>query len=149
MFYPTFYFAKMKILGASVERRLPYDKEMVRRFISAPALIVNWHPWVEKISIFEEEGLLYRKSILSGGETELVEKFWEDEDQDEFHYQVVQGLWSDCRYRSKISLESCEDGSIVSWQGRLMMSEPDDESEQMEAFYEEGLRGLEEFLADL
>lgn len=139
----------MKILGASVEREFPYEKEMVRRFVSAPALIVNWHPWIEKISIFEEKGLLYRKSILTGGDTEIVEKFWEDESGDEFHFQVVQGLWSDCRYRSKISVESCEGGSRVSWQGRLMTSEPEDESEQMEAFYEEGLNGLEAFLADL
>lgn len=139
----------MKILGASVERDLPYEKETVLRFISAPALIVNWHPWIEKVSIFEEQGLQFRRAEIAGGESELIEKYWEDKDHDEFHYQVVQGLWSDFRYRSKISVEECEGGSRVSWQGRLMTSEPDDEDEQMEAFFEEGLAGLEEFLADL
>ncbi len=139
----------MKILGASVERDLPYEKETVLRFISAPALIVNWHPWIEKVSIFEEQGLQFRRAEIAGGESELIEKYWEDKDHDEFHYQVVQGLWSDFRYRSKISVEECEGGSRVSWQGRLMTSEPDDEDEQMEAFFEEGLNGLEEFLSDL
>lgn len=139
----------MKILGASVEREIPYEKDTVLRFISAPALIVNWHPWIEKVSIFEEQGLQFRRSEISGGESELIEKYWEDKEHDEFHYQVVQGLWSDFRYRSKIGVEACEGGSRVSWQGRLMTSEPDDEDEQMEAFFEEGLNGLEEFLADL
>lgn len=139
----------MKILGASVQREFPYDKETVSRFISAPALIVNWHPWIEKVSIFEEQGLQFRRSEISGGESELIEKYWEDAEHDEYHYQVVQGLWSDFRYRSKISVEACEGGSRVSWQGRLMTSEPGDEDEQMEAFFEEGLNGLEVFLADL
>lgn len=139
----------MKILGASVERELPYDKEVVVRFVSAPALIVNWHPWIEKVSIFEEQGLQFRRSTLVGGESELVEKFWQDNDGDEFHYQVVRGLWADQRYRSKIEVVDCEIGCRVSWQGRLMTSEPEDEDEQMEAFFEEGLNGLEEFLADL
>ncbi len=139
----------MKILGASVERELPYDKETVRRFISSPALIVNWHPWIDKVSIFEEQGLQFRRAEISGGESELIEKYWEDQEHDEFHYQVVQGLWSEFRYRSKISVCECEGGSKVSWQGRLMTNEPEDEDEQMEAFFEEGLNGLEAFLADL
>ncbi len=139
----------MKILGASVERELPYDKETVRRFISAPALIVNWHPWIEKVSIFEEQGLQFRRAEIAGGESELIEKYWEDREHDEFHYQVVQGLWAEFRYRSKISVCECEGGSKVSWQGRLMTNEPEDEDEQMEAFFEEGLNGLEAFLADL
>lgn len=139
----------MKILGASVERILPFDGALVRRFLSAPALIVNWHPWIESVSIFEQEGLLYRKSVLSDGETELVEKFWEDENGSDYHYQVVQGLWADCRYRSKINVEDTEDGCIVTWQGRLMTAAPEDESEQMESFYEEGLDGFVSFLEEL
>lgn len=139
----------MKILGASVERELPYSKEEVERIIAAPALIVNWHPWIEKISIYEEQGLRYRRSTLAGGDTELVEKYWEDEDSDEFHYQVVDGLWSEHRYRTKIRVEATESGSRVFWQGRLMTSKPEDEDEQMEAFFEEGLNGLEELLADV
>ncbi len=139
----------MKILGASVEREVPYDKETVLRFISAPAMIVNWHPWIEKVSIFEEQGLQFRRSEISGGDSELIEKYWRDEDSDEFYYQVVQGLWSDFRYRSKIRVEGCQGGSRISWQGRLMTNEPEDEDEQMEAFFEEGLNGLEDFLADL
>lgn len=139
----------MKILGAEVETFLPHDAATVRRFVAAPALIVNWHPWVERVSIFEEKGLLYRKSSLFGGETELVEKYWVDEDGDEFHYQVVQGLWAEHRYRSKICIEACEDGCKVVWQGRLMTDSPEDESEQMEAFYREGLEGLKAFLEAL
>lgn len=139
----------MKILGAEVEKVLPYDIETVRRYLSAPALIVNWHPWVEEVSIFEQKGLIYRRSTLAGGETELVEKFWEEENGSEFHYQVVQGLWADNRYRSKISLSRCGEGCEISWQGRLMTDDADDESEQMEAFYEQGLEGLQAFLADL
>ncbi|MDQ8184430.1 hypothetical protein [Pelagicoccus sp. SDUM812002] len=139
----------MKILGASIERELPYEKELVLRFVAAPAMIVNWHPWIEKVSIFEEQGLQFRRSEISGGNSELIEKYWQDEDGDEFHYQVVRGLWSDFRYRSKISVETCKGGSLVSWQGRLMTNKPDDEVEQMEAFFEEGLNGLEVFLADL
>lgn len=137
----------MKILGASVEREFPYSKETLRRFIAAPALIVNWHPWIEKVSIFEEKGLQFRRCEIMGGDSELIEKFWEDQGGDEFHYQVVRGLWSEFRYRSKLRVEECAGGSRVSWQGRLMTSDPGDEDEQMEAFFEEGLNGLEEFLA--
>lgn len=139
----------MKILGASVERELPYSKEEVERIIAAPGLIVNWHPWIEKISIYEEQGLRYRRSTLTGGETELIEKYWEDEEHDEFHYQVVEGLWAEHRYRTKIRIEETEGGSRISWQGRLITSKPEDEDEQMEAFFEEGLDGLEELLADV
>lgn len=139
----------MKILGAEIEKILPFEIETVQRYLAAPALIVNWHPWIEEVSIFEQKGLLYRRSKLSDGETELVEKFWTDETEREFHFQVVQGLWADFRYRSKISLTECEEGCVVSWQGRLMTEAPDDESEQMEAFYEQGLEGLKSFLEDL
>ncbi|MBK1880557.1 SRPBCC family protein [Pelagicoccus mobilis] len=139
----------MKILGASIEREIPFSKEEVERILAAPGLIVNWHPWIEEISIFEEQGLRYRRSTLTGGETELVEKFWEDEEHDEFHYQAVDGLWAENRYRTKIRVESIDGGSRISWQGRLMTSEPEDEDEQMEAFFEEGLNGLEELLAEV
>lgn len=139
----------MKILGASVERELAFSKEEVERILSAPGLIVSWHPWIEKISIYEEQGLRYRRSTLTGGESELIEKYWADEEHDEFHYQVVEGLWSEFRYRSKIRVEKSEGGSRVSWQGRLMTKEPGDEDEQMEAFFEEGLNGLEALLSEV
>ncbi|MDQ8203318.1 SRPBCC family protein [Pelagicoccus sp. SDUM812003] len=140
----------MKIIGSTVEATLPFEREKVRRIVGAPALIVNWHPWVDQISIIEQQGLLYRKARLMGGETELIEKFWEVDGQDEFHFQAVQGLWADYRYRSKIRLEDAEGGRCkVVWQGRLMKKDEEDEKEQMDQFYESGLAGLEELLADL
>lgn len=139
----------MKILGASVERDLPHSKAAVERFFAAPAVIVSWHPWIEKVSIYEEGGLSYRRSTLTGGDTEIVEKFWHDPKKDEFHCHVVEGLWSEYRYRSKVRIEEIEGGCRILWEGRLMISEPEDEDEQMEAFFEEGLNGLEELLADV
>lgn len=139
----------MKIIGASVEKTLPFEREQVRQLVAAPALIVNWHPWVDHISIFEQKGLLYRKAHLLSGGAELIEKYWAEEEGDEYHFQAVQGLWSDFRYRSKIHLEDAGEGCKIVWQGRLMKPEEEDEKEQMEQFYEEGLRGLETLLADL
>lgn len=139
----------MKILGASAEAIFPHEKEKVLRVVGAPGLIVNWHPWIERISIIEQQGLIYRKAILSGGETELVEKYWNEEGEDEFHYQAVQGLWSDFRYRSKIRVDECEEGCKVTWEGRLIKEEAEDEADQMENFYQEGLRGLGELLDEI
>ncbi|MBC2605647.1 hypothetical protein [Pelagicoccus albus] len=140
----------MKIVDATVIREFPYSKETVCRFFSAPALIVSWHPWIETVSIFDKCGLSFRRATLSGGETELVEKYWSDQNDEEFFYQVVEGLWSDYRYRSKVLVESTgEESCRITWEGRLMLQKPEDEKEQMEAFFSEGLDGLEVFLADL
>lgn len=139
----------MKVLQASVDRELPYEKETVERFVAGPALIVSWHPWIEKVSIFDKEGLSFRRSTLVGGETELVERCWQDEVDDVFHFQVVNGLWAENHYRTKISVRACEGGSRVSWRGRLVTRKPMDEEEQMKAYFEEGLKGLDDFLSDL
>jgi len=136
----------MKVVGAAIERILPHDAEKARSYLALPAVIVNWHPWVEKVSLFEKHGFDYRRIVLFGGQTELVEKFWQDEHAGNFHFQVVKGLWMEELYRSKISVEARDGSCVVSWQGRLMTDSPEDESDQMEAFYEEGLSGFEAFL---
>ena len=139
----------MKIVSASAESVFPYPKEKLLRVVGAPGLIVNWHPWIESITISEMQGLVCRRARLAGGETELVEKFWNEEGANEFHFQAVQGFWADYRYRSKILVEEVEGGCKVTWQGRLMMEEPEDEEEQMKNFYREGLRGLGELLKEI
>lgn len=139
----------MKIIGTTVEATLPFGRDKVRQIMAAPALIVNWHPWVDQISIFEQQGLFYRKAHLMGSDTELIEKYWAEPNEDEFHFQAVQGLWSDYRYRSKIQLEDAGEGCKLTWQGRLMKEDEEDEKDQMEAFYQNGIRGLEELLAEL
>lgn len=139
----------MQIVGAKVETVLPFEKERVARLLGAPASIVNWHPWVEQVAIFEQQGLLYRKSVLSAGGAELVEKYWEEKGEGAFHYQAVQGLWADHRYRSRIQLADDPQGCKVSWEGRLMKERPEDEKEQMQSYYERGLEGLSALLATL
>ena len=139
----------MQIIGAKVEKILPFRRDQVARVLRAPALIVNWHPWVDQVTIFEQQGLLYRKALLSGGGAELIEKYWDDEDLGEYHYQSVQGLWADYRYRSRIQIEEDPAGCKVSWEGRLMKEHPEDELEQMEQYYERGLEGLGSLLGEL
>lgn len=98
----------------------------------------------------EEQGLSYRRSRLSGGDTELVEKLWREAGTDTFYFESVQGLWAEHRYRSKISVEDApEGGTKIVWEGRLLKSEVEDEGEQMEQFYKAGLRGLEDLLSEL
>lgn len=138
----------MKIIDATVEATLPFGRDKVRHVVAAPALIVDWHPGVDRISIFEQKGLLYRKAHLKGWDAEIVEKCWAEPNQDEFHFQAVQGFWSDCLYRSKMQLEDADEGCKLIWQGRLMKADETDEKDQMQAFYESGIRGLEAFLAE-
>ncbi len=136
----------MKVIDASVETVLPFDAEAVARLVSEPAEIANWHPWVQRIALYEQGGLLYRRSSFVGAESEIVEKVWRGEERNEFHFQAVQGLWSDCLYRSKIRIDEHEDGCRVTWQGRMMRGPRSGDEEQVETYFREGLRGLNELL---
>lgn len=133
----------MKIIDASIEAILPYPKEMVHRLVSAPALIADWHPSVEQVRIFEQKGLLYRKAVLLDDGAELFEKCWSEQEDVNYHFQAVQGLWAEAHYRSKIRLDECGDGCKVTWQGRLMSPSTGREKERMQEYYKEGLRGLD------
>ncbi len=136
----------MKVIDASVETILPFDADAVIRLVSAPAELANWHPWVKRIALYEQGGLLYRRASFVGTDAELVEKVWQEDGHNEFHFQAVQGLWSDCLYRSKILVDQHEEGCKVTWQGRLLRETSKGESEQVESYFREGLRGLGDLL---
>ena len=136
----------MKVIDASVETILPHKAEKVLRLVSVPSEIASWHPWVKRIAIYEQQGLLYRRASFVGTDEELVEKLWQDDNEGAFHSQSVQGLWADCLYRSKIQIRDHEEGCVVTWRGRLLRERSGGEAEQVETFYREGLRGLNDLL---
>ncbi len=140
----------MKIVQAKFEETIPYQKGAVEGVVAAPASLVSWHPWVDRVSLFEEKGFLYRRSHIMGGEVELIEKYWkaDEADQSVFHFQAVQGLWADLRYRTKIELREAEEGCHITWMGRLVTDSESDEKDQMLSFYKEGIAGLLGFLGD-
>lgn len=140
--------SQMKIIDAQIESFIPHPREKVLQVVSDPTLIMSWHPWIERVAIYEQKGLVYRRLGFLGGEIELVEKLWSGEDEDTFHTQSVQGLWADYRYRSRIVVSECPDGCNLRWQGRLLKDKAADEAAQMEDFFREGLRGLRDLLGE-